>query len=79
MQRFAYAVLAADQLVAASNTVKFRYDDGRTFLDWQTGENVDNAVWITVFLITVTIINLFPVKVRAQSRLCGGMSPVVIC
>ncbi|EGD94373.1 proline-specific permease [Trichophyton tonsurans CBS 112818] len=36
---FAYAVLAADQLVAVTNSVRFRYDDGKTFLHWETGEN----------------------------------------
>jgi amino acid permease len=61
--RFAYAVLAADELVAVSNTIKFRYDDGKTFLHWAVGENVDNAVWISLFLVIVITINLFPVKV----------------
>lgn len=48
-----------------SNTVKFHYDDGHTFLNWKTGENVDNAVWISLFLVIVITINMFPVKVRA--------------
>jgi amino acid transporter len=63
MTRFAYTVLAADELVAAANTVKFRYDDGRTYLNWKVGVNVNPAVWITLFLVLVTIINMFPVKV----------------
>jgi amino acid permease len=63
-ERFAYAILAADELVAVSNTIKFRYDDGRTFLNWKIGEDVDNAVWISVFLILAVTINMFPVKVR---------------
>jgi hypothetical protein len=61
--RFAYCILAADELVAVTNTVKFRYDDGTTFLSWVVGENVDPAVWIALFLVLVTCINLFPVKV----------------
>jgi len=62
---FAYAVLAADQLVAVANTVKFRYDDGRTLLHWHTGESVDSAIWIFVFIAPVTLINMFPVRVCA--------------
>lgn len=62
--RFAYAVLAADELVAVSNAIKFRYEDGRTSLVWEVGESVDNAVWICVFLTLVIIVNLFPVKVQ---------------
>lgn len=66
-ERFAYAILAADELVAVSNTIKFRYDDGRTFLNWKIGEDVDTAVWISVFLILAVTINMFPVKVRRPS------------
>ena len=62
--RFAYAVIAADELTAVSNTIDFRYDDGRSFLNWAIGENIDPAVWITLFLALVIIINMFPVKVR---------------
>lgn len=68
-RRFAYAILAADELVAVTNTVKFRYDDGRTFLNWTVGENVDPAVWMTLFLVLVICINMFPVKV------CSYMPP----
>lgn len=64
--RFAYAILAANQLVAVSNTVKFRYDDGTTFLNWETGESVDHAVWFSVFLVLVVIFNLFRVRVCAS-------------
>jgi hypothetical protein len=67
-RRFAYAILAADELVAVSNTIKFRYDDGRTFLNWKIGEDVDTGVWITVFLILAISINMFPVKVRRPSE-----------
>jgi amino acid permease len=59
-------VLAADELVAVSNTIKFRYDDGRTVLNWTVGENVDNAVWITAFMAVVIVINLFPVRVGIE-------------
>jgi hypothetical protein len=47
-----------------SNALKFRYDDGKTFLNWEIGESVDNAVWISVFLILVVTFNMFPVRVR---------------
>ena len=62
--RFAYAILAADELVAVSQTVKFIYDDGKTFLAWKVGDDVDPAVWISLFLALVIIINMLPVKVR---------------
>lgn len=63
MYRFAYAVIAANQLVAASNAIKFQYDDGTTRLFWQTGIDVDHAIWFATLLIGVTIVNLFPVRV----------------
>jgi amino acid transporter len=62
-ERFAYAVLAGQQLVAVSNAIKFRYDDDKTFLNWETGERVDNAVWISVFLVLVVAFNMLPVRV----------------
>jgi hypothetical protein len=65
--RFGYAVLAAEELTAISNSLKFEYNDGRTFLAWTVGLKVDGAVWIGLFLILATIINLFPVKVRNVS------------
>jgi amino acid transporter len=64
--RFAYAILAADELVAVTNSVKFRYDDGNTYLNWAVGENVDPAVWISLFLVLVIVINMLPVKVRGS-------------
>ena len=69
-ERFAYAILAADELVAVTNTVKFHYDDGKTFLRWVVGEDVDPAVWLSLFLILVTIINMLPVKVLKDLALC---------
>lgn len=72
MYWFAYAILAADELVAVSNTIKFRYDDGRTFLNWKIGEDVDTAVWITVFLVLAVTINMFPVKVFGELEYVFG-------
>ena len=68
IKRFAWAVTAAEELVAVSGTLGFHYDDGRTFLAWTIGESVDPAVWIGLFLIIVTAINMFPVKVSIQQR-----------
>lgn len=62
--RFAFAILAANQVVAVSNIVKFRYDDGITCLNWSIGEEVDHAVWFSAFLVCVVIFNMFPVRVR---------------
>ncbi|KAI9150461.1 Proline-specific permease [Paramyrothecium foliicola] len=59
---FAYAVIAANQLVAVTNAIKFRYDDGKTFLNWPTGEQVDNAVWFIALLVLATGFNLLRVK-----------------
>lgn len=65
--RFAYAVLAASQVVAFANAVRFSYDDrylgGKTVIHWHTGENVDSAVWISICLVVIVIINLLPVIV----------------
>ncbi|KAH7311903.1 proline-specific permease [Rhexocercosporidium sp. MPI-PUGE-AT-0058] len=72
MYWFAYAVLAADELVAVSNTINFRYDDKRTVLNWTTGNNVDNAVWISLFLVIVIGINMFPFLVLAQVYLSNN-------
>ncbi|TVY55430.1 Arginine permease CAN1 [Lachnellula cervina] len=59
---FAYAILAADEIVAVSNAVAFKYDDGRTFLSWRVGDSVDPAVWVALFLVIVVSINMLPVK-----------------
>lgn len=65
-------MLAAEELTAISNLVKFEYSDGKTFLAWAVGLNVDAAVWIGLFLILATIINLFPVKVSGDKSLQSG-------
>ena len=70
MYWFAYAVIAAEEITAVSNTIDFRYDDGRTSLGWPVGQNIDPAVWITLFLALVIIINLFPVKVKYSRSKC---------
>ncbi|KAK4108134.1 amino acid transporter-like protein [Canariomyces notabilis] len=69
---FAYCVLAGEQLVAVSNAIKFRYEDGTTSLGWETGESVDNAVWITVFLIIVVLVNMLPVRVFGELEYVFG-------
>ncbi|KMU88261.1 lysine transporter [Coccidioides immitis H538.4] len=72
MYWFAYAVLAADQLVAATNSIKFHYEDKRTYISWVVGENVHSAVWITLVLVIVTMVNMFPVKVFGQLEYIFG-------
>lgn len=60
-------MLAASQVVAFANAVRFSYDDtdigGKTVIHWNTGENVDSAVWISICLVVIVIINLLPVIV----------------
>ncbi|OAX81601.1 hypothetical protein ACJ72_04055 [Emergomyces africanus] len=70
---FAYGVLAADQLVAVANTIRFKYiDDHGTHLEWVTGGSVHAAVWVSVVLITVTLINTLPVKYYGQLEYVFG-------
>jgi amino acid transporter len=65
-------------LVAVSNAIKFRYDDGKTFLNWEVGERVDNAVWISVFLVLVVTFNMFPVRVRLFLLTLGVVSQLAL-
>jgi yeast amino acid transporter len=60
---FAYCVLAADQLVAFSNSVKFQYNDNRTYLNWKVGMETDPAVWVPLALVLVVLFNMLPVRV----------------
>ena len=54
---------AAGQIINTSDTVEFRYDDGKTNLNWNMGEYLNSAIWISIFLFLVISINMFPVKV----------------
>jgi hypothetical protein len=67
--RFAYAILAADEIVAIANTIAFKYGDGITYLNWVVGREVDAAVWIALFLVIVVSINMLPVKVDTENSL----------
>ncbi|OAR01600.1 hypothetical protein LLEC1_00467 [Akanthomyces lecanii] len=73
---FAYAVLAASQVVAFANAVRFSYDDtefgGKTVIHWNTGENVDSAVWISICLVVIVIINLLPVIIYGELEYIFG-------
>ncbi|KMP07422.1 hypothetical protein CIHG_00283 [Coccidioides immitis H538.4] len=62
MYWFTFVVVAAQNLVIAARTAKLHYDDDKTFLAWGRGENVDAHIWFALFMFTVLIINLFPVK-----------------
>jgi amino acid transporter len=61
--------MAADQVVAVANCIRFHYDDGRTHLSWVTGEEVNPAVWISIVLVVVVFINLIQVRVRMRLNL----------
>ncbi|KAK2748080.1 hypothetical protein FQN55_004631 [Onygenales sp. PD_40] len=74
---FAYAVLAADQLVAVANTISFEYNDGKTFLKWVVGGNVHPAVWVSVALVAVTVINMFPVKYFGELEYVFGSIKII--
>jgi amino acid transporter len=63
LYRFAYAVLASQELVAVADAINFTYDDGITKLNWDVGNSVNPLIWIALFLILATIINMAPVKV----------------
>jgi amino acid transporter len=66
--RFAYAVLASQELVAVADAINFTYDDNITKLNWEVGNNVNPLIWIALFLILATIINMAPVKVYTRFR-----------
>ncbi|GFF64740.1 hypothetical protein CNMCM6069_005571 [Aspergillus lentulus] len=59
---FSYVVMAADQIVTVAASIRFQYDDGRTFINWATGMDTSPALWISVFLVVVVIVNMIPVK-----------------
>ncbi|OAA47255.1 proline-specific permease [Beauveria brongniartii RCEF 3172] len=79
---FAYAVLAASQVVAFANSVRFSYDDtgfgGKTIIHWYTGENVDSAIWITLCLFVIVIINLLPVIIYGELEYIFGCIKMVL-
>ncbi|KAF7158163.1 hypothetical protein CNMCM5623_002829 [Aspergillus felis] len=59
---FSYVVMGADQIVTVAASIRFQYDDGRTFISWATGMGTSPALWISVFLVVVVITNMIPVK-----------------
>jgi amino acid transporter len=63
MYWFSWTIGAAGQLVAVSQTIKFKYNDGKTHLHWDVGEYVDSAIWVSIFLVLVIALNMLPVKV----------------
>ncbi|KAM0740202.1 hypothetical protein ACQRIT_005386 [Beauveria bassiana] len=79
---FAYAVLAASQVVAFANSVRFSYDDtgfgGKTIIHWYTGENVDSAIWISLCLFVIVIINLLPVIIYGELEYIFGCIKMVL-
>ncbi|OAA66292.1 proline-specific permease [Cordyceps fumosorosea ARSEF 2679] len=73
---FAYAVLAASQVVAFANALRFSYDDtdigGKTNIQWSIGENVDSAVWISICLVVIVVINFLPVIIYGELEYIFG-------
>jgi amino acid transporter len=63
VDRFALAICGAQELVAAAKMINFRYEDGITSLSWAFGTDISPFVWIALFLVLVTLINMAPVKV----------------
>jgi amino acid transporter len=63
MYWLAWVVGAAGQILSASATIEFRYDDGKTNLNWDIGGYINNAIWISIFLFLIISINMLPVKV----------------
>ena len=61
MYWFAYCVLAADQLVAFSNAIRFQYDDDRTSLIWKVGVDTDPAVWVSLGIVLVISFNMLQI------------------
>ena len=43
---FSYAVSAGEELVAVTRCIQFEYDDGRTYLRWALGNQIDPAVYV---------------------------------
>jgi hypothetical protein len=68
-------VLASDELVAVADAINFTYEDGKTSLHWTVGNKVNPLVWIALFLVLATIINMAPVKVR---RMTGAVLIIII-
>jgi uncharacterized membrane protein YdbT with pleckstrin-like domain len=71
VSRFSYVVMAADQIVTVAASIRFQYDDGRTFINWATGMDTSPALWISVFLVVVIMVNMIPVKVSLNAIRCG--------
>jgi amino acid transporter len=46
-------------------------------LNWEIGERVDNAVWITVFLVLVVAFNMFPVRIFGELEYILGCFKLV--
>ncbi|EGE06927.1 hypothetical protein TEQG_05980 [Trichophyton equinum CBS 127.97] len=74
---FAYAVVATHNMVGAAETARYRYVDGKTNVTWEVGEKVDTAVWITVFIVLIALINLFPVKYFGMLEYVVGSAKMI--
>jgi amino acid permease len=73
--RFSYVIMGADQIVTVASAIRFQYADDRTFISWATGMNTNPAIWISVFLVAVVILNMIPVKVSSDFEERGEHLP----
>ncbi|KIM93692.1 hypothetical protein OIDMADRAFT_173067 [Oidiodendron maius Zn] len=71
------AVTTADELTAVTQAIRFKYDDGRTYLAWTVGDSVDPAFWMTLFLILIIIANMLPVKYFGELDYIFGCIKIV--
>ena len=67
MYLLVWVVGAAGQIIATMATIEFRYDDGKTNLNWNIGEYLPSVIWITICLFLVISINALPVKVMSDT------------
>lgn len=58
--------MGADQIVTVASAIRFQYGDDHTFISWETGMHTNPAIWISVFLVAVVILNMIPVKVSLR-------------
>ncbi|KAI1936363.1 hypothetical protein LOZ66_004823 [Ophidiomyces ophidiicola] len=77
MYWFTFVIVSAQNLVTAARATGFQYDDGKTFLAWRAGENIDAHIWFAIFLLIVVIINFFPVKYFGMLGYLMGTTKII--
>ncbi|OOQ84427.1 proline-specific permease [Penicillium brasilianum] len=74
---FSYVVMGADQIVTVASAIRFQYGDDHTFISWETGMHTNPAIWISVFLVAVVILNMIPVKYFGEFEYLVGCIKIV--